>query len=122
MATNKSNKKVVVYHNPRCAKSRYALNRLQEEGYEPEVIKYLETPPTVADLRKLRVASSQPLEKFIRKEEKLYKEKYAKLSLSENEWLNELARHPELLQRPLVAIGHRAAVVRTPDEYDQLMD
>ena len=45
--------RATIYHNPRCSKSRQALDLLRERGVEPTVVKYIDTPPTVAELRTL---------------------------------------------------------------------
>jgi arsenate reductase len=109
--------KPIIYHNPRCSKSRQTLAILEENGVVPDVVRYLDEPPTPDELsavvEKLGVA---PLE-IIRTGEPRFKE----LGLSKNdersddEWLRLIADNPVLLQRPIVVAGRRAAIGRPPE-------
>ena len=109
---------VVMWHNPRCSKSRQTLALLQEKGIEPEVVKYLETPPTAEELkeviRMLGLASARDL---VRKKEKEYKE----LGLddparTEDELIAAMVEHPRLIERPVVIHDGKAALGRPPEQ------
>ena len=66
--------KAVIYHNPRCSKSRAALKLIEDEGYEPEVILYLQDPPSQKKLDELlKAMGREPLE-AMRTGEKVFKE------------------------------------------------
>ena len=109
---------VVIYHNPRCSKSRKALEILQEHGLKPVVIEYLKTPVDVETLRSLGL----PAREIIRKDE----DEYAALNLgdpgkTEAELFAAIAQHPILLQRPIVLAGHRAVVARPPERVNELL-
>ncbi len=100
----------VLYHNPRCSKSRQALEILRTAGIEPRIIEYLKTPPSVAELRRLNL----PARDLVRDNE----DEFAQLKLadaSEADLLAAIARYPILLQRPIVVHGDRAIVARPPE-------
>ena len=110
-----------IYHNPRCRKSRETLELLTENGQEPEVILYLQTPPTRKELqallRKLRI----PAESLLRKGEAIYKEHFKGKNLSEEEWIEAMVEHPILIERPIVVQGDRAVIGRPPERVLELL-
>ncbi|MBK8505418.1 MAG: arsenate reductase (glutaredoxin) [Saprospiraceae bacterium] len=110
-----------IYHNPRCRKSRETLNIIQNHGIEPEVVLYLETPPTRKEIREVLDKLHIKAEELVRKEEKLYKDEYRDRELSEEEWINVLADNPKLIQRPVVVNGKRAIIGRPPESVHILL-
>ena len=89
------------YHNPRCSKSRAALEMLQERGFNPEVIEYLKTPLNQEQIKSLIAKSDLSLRQAMRTNETIYKE----LNLAdanEDQLLAAIVQHPILLNRPLV--------------------
>lgn len=104
-----------IYHNPRCSKSRQTLNLIQEKGVEPEIILYLNTPPTKKELqtiiRKLGIQPSQ----LLRKGEKVYKEKFKGKAIKEGEWIDIMLAHPKLIERPIVVKDGKAVLGRPPE-------
>lgn len=108
---------VTIYHNPRCSKSRETLALLQARGIEPEIVRYLETPPdaeTVAILlKKLGMSSVRQL---MRSKEDLYRElDLGRETLSETTLLETLVANPKLLERPIVINGEYARIGRPPE-------
>ena len=108
--------KLTIYHNPRCSKSRQALALLEERGIEPEVVEYLKTPPTKAELKALLQKLGLRPAQLVRTGEELYKEKFRDRDLTDDQWLDALAEHPILLERPIVVRGGRAIVGRPPEK------
>ena len=109
--------KVTIYHNPRCSKSRHTLELIKASGYEPEVIHYLETPPTAVTLDALfRALGREPLE-VMRTKEKRFKELglSPKDQRSRGQWLRLLEENPILLERPIVTHDGKAALGRPPE-------
>lgn len=106
---------VTLYHNPRCSKSRETLALLTAHGVEPEIVRYLESPPDRDTLQillqKLGMASTRQL---MRTKEDLYKALGLE-NASESELLDALAAHPALLERPIVINGDRARLGRPPE-------
>jgi len=106
---------VTIYHNPRCSKSRAMLALLQERGIEPEIIQYLDTPPSAAELtRILGLLGKAPFE-LMRKGEDDYKQHFAGQSLSDADAVELMLRYPKVIERPIVVNGDRAAIGRPPE-------
>ncbi|MCB1888687.1 MAG: arsenate reductase (glutaredoxin) [Rhodocyclaceae bacterium] len=112
----------VIYHNPRCGKSRSALALLRERGVEPEIVEYLKTPPDAATLARLLAALGQPAEQLLRKGEAVFKEKYKGESRDEAGWIEAMVADPILIERPIVVRGNRAVVGRPPEAVAALLD
>lgn len=112
-----------IYHNPRCSKSRAALELLESKGVEFEEVRYLEAPPTEAELRKIvELLGVKPVE-LVRRGEKLFKElELADKDLSDDQWLKTLAANPKLIERPIVLHGGRAIVGRPPERVLDLLE
>ncbi len=102
---------ITVYHNPRCSKSRECLALPELQGVEVDIIKYLETPPTAEELKTLiKKLGIKPIQLVRTKEEawQAYKDK----KLSPAQIIKLLAKHPQLIERPIVVNGDRAVIAR----------
>ena len=105
----------ILYHNPRCSKSRATLELLQARGVEPEVILYLKTPPSVAQLKALLgKLKLKPIE-LLRKGEEEYQTHVADKQLSDAQLLALMAQYPVLIGRPILVVGDQAALCRPPE-------
>jgi arsenate reductase len=103
-------------HNPRCSKSRQALALLEERGLEPEVVEYLKTPPSAADLDAIFKAMGKDPREVMRTREAPYKELDLKdPSLSRDALLTAMAANPILIERPILVNGKKAALGRPPE-------
>ena len=108
--------KITIYHNPKCSKSRAALALLEENDVSPEIIYYLETPPSIDDLKSLLGKLGLQLHDIIRRSEGDYDELgFDDDTLSEEIVLDLLQKHPHLLQRPIVIKGDKAIIARPPE-------
>jgi len=107
---------VTIYHNPRCSKSRQALQLLRDRGIEPTVIEYLKTPPTAAQLDSfLKKLGMEPRE-LMRRKEPVYKEKgLDDPSLSRAALIAAMVESPVLIERPLVTSGGKVVLGRPPE-------
>ncbi len=106
---------VTMYHNPRCSKSRATLALLQERGVTPDIIEYLNTPPSQAELdRILNLLGKEPAE-LMRKGEAEYREYIQGKALSRAEAIALMVAHPVVIERPIVVNGDRAAIGRPPE-------
>jgi arsenate reductase len=106
---------LTIYHNPSCSKSRETLQILKQHKTQPYVIEYLDTPPSKGEISqiidKLGVA---PID-LLRTTEKAYIEaKYQADLMSDEEIIEAIAKHPSLLQRPIVIYGNKAIIGRPP--------
>lgn len=107
--------KARIYHNPRCSKSRATLALLAEHGVDVEVIEYLKTPPSAAELRKLLAKLGRPARDIVRGNEDEFKTSGVSMDAGEDRLLELVARHPKLLQRPIVVVGNKARIGRPPE-------
>ncbi|MDZ7782592.1 MAG: arsenate reductase (glutaredoxin) [Halioglobus sp.] len=106
---------VTIYHNPRCSKSRRTLALLEEHGIAPEIVLYLETPPDEAQLKALLAGLGMDAQQLVRRGEEAYKASGLGADSSEQELLAAMARHPKLIERPIVVMGSRAVLGRPPE-------
>ena len=111
-------KQVKIYHIPRCSKSRETLNLLKENGVEPEVVLYLETPADAATLRDLlKILGMNSARELMRQKEALYKElNLADSSLSEEALIQAMVDNPKLMERPIVVANGKARIGRPPEQ------
>ncbi|VVE19637.1 arsenate reductase [Pandoraea eparura] len=111
---------ITVYHNPRCSKSREALALVEGSpavgGSDLQIIEYLKTPPTLADLKRLHKLLGVPVREMIRSNEAEYAELgLADAAMTDDALLAAVAAHPKLLQRPIVVNGDKAVIARPPE-------
>src|SRR5262249_32065209 len=104
---------VTMYHNPRCNTSRRTLALLREKGVEPEIVEYLKTPYTAAQLKRLLGQLKMPANALIRKKEATAAGIDPK-SLSEAQLIAAMAKNPIHVERPIVVPGRNAALGRPP--------
>jgi arsenate reductase len=105
---------VTIYHNPRCNTSRKTLALLRDKGVEPVVIEYLKTPYTAAQLKELLGQLKLPAKAIVRKKEAVA----AGVDLaksSEDQLITAMAKHPIIVERPIVVSGGKAALGRPPE-------
>ena len=112
---------IKIYHNNRCSKSRNVLQILQNEGIPFEVINYLETKPNVAELKLLLKKAGIKAEAMIRKNEALFKEQYKGQMKTNEEWVDILAAHPILIERPIIETDTNAMICRPPELVYELL-
>jgi arsenate reductase len=113
---------VTVWHNPRCSKSRGALALLAERGVDPEVVRYLDTAPSRAELVDVlrRLGSEDPLV-ITRTGEARYRE-LGLAGADRDTVLDALAANPILIERPIVLVGDHAVVARPPERALELLE
>lgn len=112
--------KYTIYHNPRCRKSREALQILEEKGVDFDIVKYLEDTPTEAELEKILVKLNLKPQDILRKGEKIYKEQFKNLNLNDHEWIKVMVENPKLIERPIVIKGNTGVVGRPPENVKEL--
>jgi arsenate reductase (glutaredoxin) len=111
----------VIYHNPRCSKSRCGIEYLQNKGIAFEIVRYLDTPLNAAELTDLVAKLGISPEQLVRKSEDLYKTTYKGKQLSDSEWIEVLALNPVLIERPIVVHNERAVVARPTERIDEIL-
>jgi arsenate reductase len=114
---------IVVYHNPRCSKSRGALDLLAERDADVDVVEYLRAPPDRAALERILDAIPDPPAALVR-----HDDRFKELGLDADAYDTRdavvalLLVHPELMERPVVMRGDRAVIARPSDKVLELLD
>ncbi len=113
---------ITIYHNPRCSKSRATLQLLADQGIDPRVVEYLESPPTARELAGLARALGADARSLLRTGEAEYTELgLGDASVDEARILEAIAAHPKLLQRPIVVSGDQARIGRPPERVLEIL-
>ena len=109
---------IIFYHNARCSKSRetLALIEQEQEQHHIEIIKYLETPPSIDAIKmlisQLNFSSARQL---MRTKEALYKELNLVAEEDESKLIAAMQANPKLIERPIVVANGKAAIGRPPE-------
>jgi len=103
---------MIIYHNPRCSKSREALEILKKNKCEFEIREYLKQPPTKKELKEIIAKiGCKPMD-IVRKKEGLFLEKFCDKKFTDAEWIQILIENPLLIERPIVIDGYKAVIGR----------
>jgi len=111
----------IIYHNPRCTKSRQGLALLGENGIDPEIKEYLKEDIGEKELKEVIKLLGIKAEELIRKTEADYKENYKGKDLSDDEWVKAMVKFPKLIQRPIIINGNKAVIGRPTEKILELM-
>ncbi len=112
---------MLIYHNPRCGKSRESLAFLKELGFNPEIKEYLKTPPAFDELADLiQKLGISPVE-LIRQKEKLFAEQFKNLQLTDEEWIRVMVENPVLIERPIILHQGKAVIGRPKENILQII-
>jgi arsenate reductase (glutaredoxin) len=112
--------KAVIYHNPRCSTSRKTLDLLRDNGFEPSIVQYLQTPPSRDELLKIIRDAGIEVRAAVRKREPLY----AELDLADatdDQLLDAMAEHPILSERPFVVTAKGTRLARPVDAVREIL-
>ncbi|MFZ2469853.1 MAG: arsenate reductase (glutaredoxin) [Parvibaculum sedimenti] len=109
--------KVIIWHNPRCSKSRATLSLIEQHGLDPEIVDYLKTPPSADEIKSvLKMLRMKPRD-LMRKGEQVYKDlDLENDKLSDDQLVAAMAENPILIERPVVIFGARAKLGRPPED------
>ncbi len=106
---------MLIYHNPRCSKSRQGLAILKDSNQDFEIVEYLKNPPSQDELssiiKKLQI---KPIE-LVRKNEAIWKEKYKGKDLTDEQIIKAMVENPKLIERPIVITNDKAILGRPPE-------
>ena len=114
---------LTIYHNPRCSKSRQALQIIKEHGIQPIVVEYLKVPLKKSELEKIsRLLNRRPKD-FVRKNEADFKENNLKYIIENDaKLINEMAKFPKIIERPIVLFKDKATIGRPPENVLELLN
>ena len=103
---------IKVLYNSSCSKSKAILEHLDENNVVFEIIDVVENPLSELEIKTLIKKLNTSIHELIRKNEQLYKEKFATQTLTDEEWIKVLAENPSLIQRPILIKGSVAMIGR----------
>ena len=112
----------IIWHNPRCSKSRQTLALLQEQGIEPEVRLYLEAPPSFEELAEVVAKLGMGPWELLRRGEAVFKELGLSKDSNTKTIIEAMCLHPILIERPVVIRGDSAELGRPPENVLTLID
>ena len=112
---------MIIYHNPRCRKSRETLQLIKEKGIEPEIRLYLDDNPNKGELKEVLKKLDIPAETLVRKQEAIFKEHYKGKDMSDADYLDAMVKYPKLIERPIVIKGDKAVIGRPPENVNELI-
>lgn len=113
---------LILYHNPRCSKSRNALELLEQRGLTPSVIRYLETPPSADELKQILARLGISPRQLLRSGEEDYKNlNLADPTLSDGQIIDAMVAHPKLIERPILVAGDVAVIGRPPEKILEIL-
>lgn len=111
---------VTIYHNPRCSKSRQTLALIKERGLEFEVVEYLVSPPSKAQLKQLLTQLALSPQQLVRNKEEDYKALNLKQA-DDEALITAMSEQPKLIERPIVVVGNKAVLGRPPENVLELL-
>ncbi|MEQ8360361.1 MAG: arsenate reductase (glutaredoxin) [Cytophagales bacterium] len=106
---------MIIYHNPRCRKSRETLEIIDNAGHKPVVHEYLKNPLNKNQLQDLLKKLDKSAEEIVRKNEAEFKDNYKGKDLKDDDYLDMIVKFPKLLERPIVVDENRAIIGRPPE-------
>ncbi len=113
---------VKIYHNPRCSKSRQTLQILRGRNIEPEIVEYLKCPPSPEELRSLLSKLGVGPRQLMRTKEEAYlTEHLDDGSLTDDQLIEAMTRHPILIERPIVLANETARIGRPPEQVLEIL-
>ncbi len=113
---------VVIYHNPRCSKSRDALQLLRIRGVEPRVVEYLRTPPSETEVEEILTRLGlEPRQLMRRKEPEYGQANLDDPRLPREALVRAMIQFPKIIERPIVVAGGKAAVGRPPENVLEIL-
>jgi arsenate reductase len=113
---------VVIYHNPKCSKSRQTLELLRERGIEPRIVEYLKTPPSTRELDAILKKLGLEPRALLRTKEEAYEQAGLRdPKLTRAQLIAAMVQNPSVIERPIVVKGERAAVGRPPEKVLEIL-
>lgn len=112
---------IQIWHNPRCSKSRNALNLLEEKGIEAKVVKYLEETPSKEEITNVLKMLGISAKELLRKGEDEYKSLNLKDETNEDKVIEAMVNHPRLIERPVIIKDGKAVIARPIENLEELL-
>lgn len=107
---------LIIYHNPRCSKSRQGVALLEEQHKDFEIVKYLDSIPSKEELTEIiKLLGISPIE-LVRKNEQIWKDNFKGKELSDDAIVKAMLEHPRLIERPIIINGNKAVIGRPTEK------
>lgn len=111
---------IIIYHNPRCKKSRAGLARLEEKGEPYEIKNYIREGISIETLNDILMKMNVRPHEIVRTQEADYKSKFKGKNFTDEEWVKIMHENPHLIRRPIVSRKHKAVWADPPENMDVL--
>ena len=113
----------IIYHNPRCSKSRQTLALIEANKVQVNIVFYLDNPMSEDEITEILQQLNLKPRDLLRKNESIYKEmNLSDDSLLDNQLITAMANNPKLIERPIVSNGKRAVIGRPPENILNLIN
>lgn len=112
---------ITIYHNSRCSKSREGVCFLENSKEDFKIINYLETVPSIEELKELLRKLNIPAIELVRKKEPIWIENYKNKTLTEEQVIQAMADNPKLIERPIIVNGNKAVIARPAERINEIL-
>lgn len=112
---------IIIWHNNRCGKSREAVKYLEDKGLTFEQRLYMNEAPTKAELKDVLNKLGISAKDWARSKEAIYKELFTGKNPSENDILEAMIAHPQIIERPVIIKGNKAVIARPANLMDDIL-
>ncbi len=112
---------IIIYHNPRCTKSREGLCEIESLNQPFEIRKYLEEPFSESELKEVvQKLQIKPIE-LVRTKETIWVENYKGKELDDEDIINAMIQNPKLIERPIIVNGNKAVIARPKEKINEIL-
>ena len=115
------NSNLIIYHHPRCRKSREGLQYLVDHKIPHQVVEYMKTPLSLSDLKNILLKLNKKPSEIVRNQETIFKKELKGRQFTDDEWIKIIIENPPLLVRPIVVAKHKAVIAIPPDKIAGLL-
>ena len=112
---------IIIWHNPRCSKSRNALNLIEEKNIDKKIFKYLEENPSKEQIKNVLKLLDITAKELLRTGEKVYKDLDLKNIDDEEQLITAMHENPKLIERPIIIKGNEAVIARPIENLELLL-
>lgn len=112
---------IIIWHNPRCSKSRNALAYLDEKGIIPTIVKYMDEIPNEERIKEILTFLNIKPRSLMRTKEEIYTKLNLKDEESDAKLIKAMTQNPKLIERPVIINGNKAVIARPLENIDKIL-
>ena len=113
---------ITIYQKPTCTTCRQVYTALKEAGVDFDAVNYYTDPISATTLKELLRKMNMPARELLRRNEAIYKQlRLAERDLTEDQLVDLMVQHPDLIQRPIVEHGPRAILARPAERLKEIL-